>query len=54
MSTATHHLARLATLWGETKTTEYVKALAGQQPFLGELGAISTVSRSAKLFLRSH
>jgi iron(III) transport system substrate-binding protein len=40
MSTATHHLARLATAWGEAKTNEYVKALAAQQPFLGELGAI--------------
>src|SRR3990172_2794453 len=38
MSTATHHLARLATAWGEKKTTEYVKALARQQPFLGRLG----------------
>ena len=40
MSTATHHLARLATLWGEGKTTEYVKALAAQQPILGPLGTI--------------
>jgi len=40
MSTATHHIARLATLWGETKTTEYVKALAAQQPILGPLGTI--------------
>lgn len=38
MSTATHHLARLATAWGEKKTTEYVKALAMQQPSLGRLG----------------
>jgi iron(III) transport system substrate-binding protein len=38
MSTATHHLARLATAWGEKKTTEYVKALAKQQPALGRLG----------------
>jgi ABC-type Fe3+ transport system substrate-binding protein len=38
MSTATHHLARLATAWGEKKTTEYVKALAKQQPSLGRLG----------------
>jgi iron(III) transport system substrate-binding protein len=40
MSTATHHLARLATVWGENKTTEYVKALAAQQPILGPLGTI--------------
>ena len=38
MSTATHHLARLVTAWGEKKTTEYVKAIAKQQPFLGRLG----------------
>jgi iron(III) transport system substrate-binding protein len=40
MSTATHHLARLATLWGEKKATEFSKALAAQEPYLGELGAI--------------
>jgi ABC-type Fe3+ transport system substrate-binding protein len=40
MSAATHHIARLATLWGESKTTEYVKALAAQQPILGPLGTI--------------
>jgi len=40
MSTATHHIARLATLWGESKTTEYVKGLAAQQPILGPLGTI--------------
>jgi len=38
MTTATHHIARLATLSGEGKTTEYVKALAAQQPILGPLG----------------
>ncbi len=42
MSTATHHLARLASAWGEKKTTEYVQGLAKQQPFLGELGTIYT------------
>ena len=40
MTTATHHIARLATLWGEEKTTEYVKSLAAQQPVLGPLGTI--------------
>lgn len=40
MGTATHHLARLATLWGESKTTEYVKSLAKQEPYLGELGTL--------------
>ena len=40
MTTATHHIARLATLWGESKTTEFVKALAAQQPVLGPLGTV--------------
>lgn len=42
MSTATHHLARLATLWGEGKTTEYVKQLTRQDPILGEFGTLYT------------
>ena len=42
MSTATHHLARLATLWGESKTTEYVKLLSRQEPLLGEFGTLYT------------
>ena len=43
MSTATHHLARLAAgPWGEKKTTEFVKALATQQLFLGTLAELST------------
>lgn len=43
MSTATHHLARLAAgPWGEKKTTEFTKALAAQQPFLGTLAEITT------------
>jgi len=40
MGTATHHLARLAAAWGEKRATEYVKALARQQPYLGELGTL--------------
>src|SRR3989304_4956203 len=41
MSTATHHLARLATgPWGEGKTTEFVKKLAALQPTLGRTGEI--------------
>jgi iron(III) transport system substrate-binding protein len=40
MSTATHHLARLATVWGEKKGAEFVNALSAQEPYLGELGAI--------------
>lgn len=43
MSTATHHLARLAAgPWGEKKTTEFTRALAAQQPFLGTLAEITT------------
>lgn len=42
MGTSTHHLARLATVWGEKKTTEFVKALAQQRPSLGQPGVIYT------------
>lgn len=42
MSTATHHLARLATAWGEEKTTQYVKALAAQEPSLGRMAELYT------------
>ncbi len=57
--TATHHFARLAVgLWGEKKTTEYVKALAKQEPIrggpgemymrlqMGEVLVVSTVTDS--------
>ena len=38
VSTATHHLARLAVgPWGEAKTSEFVGALAKQEPILGTL-----------------
>lgn len=40
MGTATHHLARLATAWGEEKATAFVKGLAKQTPQLGTLGAL--------------
>ena len=41
MSTATHHLSRLAAgPWGEEKTTRYVKALAQQGLSLGTLGEV--------------
>ena len=41
MPTTTHHLSRLAAgPWGEKKTTEFVKALAGQQLILGTLGEL--------------
>src|SRR5688500_15064075 len=43
VTTATHHLGRLAVgPWGEEKTTAYVKALAQQNPVVGELGPTST------------
>lgn len=41
MSTATHHLARLATgPWGEEKATRYVRGLAQQDLSLGTLGEV--------------
>lgn len=42
ISNATHHMARLATAWGEAKTTAFVKGLARQQPFLGTLPQLAT------------
>jgi iron(III) transport system substrate-binding protein len=43
VTTATHHLGRLAVgPWGEEKTTDFVKALAQQNPVLGELGPTFT------------
>ena len=43
VTTATHHLGRLAFgPWGEEKTTAYVKALAQQNPVVGELGPTYT------------
>ena len=43
VTTATHHLGRLATgPWGEEKTTTYVKALAQQNPVVGQLGPTYT------------
>src|SRR3989338_17864 len=51
MSTATHHLARLATAWGEKKATEYVKALAKQTPMLGTLATIPTRLQLGEIFI---
>ena len=45
---AVHHLARLATAWGEEKTTKYVKALAGQQAILASPGKCFHAFRSAR------
>ena len=42
VNTATHHFARLAAAWGEEKTTNYVKAIAKQEPLLGRLGEMMT------------
>src|SRR5918996_4347676 len=43
VTTATHHLGRLAVgPWGEEKTTAYVKALAQQNPVVGQLGPTYT------------
>jgi iron(III) transport system substrate-binding protein len=43
MSTATHHLSRLAVgPWGEKKTTEFVRALSKQGPILGTLANLYT------------
>jgi iron(III) transport system substrate-binding protein len=41
VSTATHHFARLAAgPWGEERTTNFVKALAAQEPVLGRLSEL--------------
>ncbi|HEY1373309.1 MAG TPA: extracellular solute-binding protein [Candidatus Binatia bacterium] len=40
VSTATHHFGRLATYWGEEKTTQFVKGLTKQELILGRLGEI--------------
>jgi iron(III) transport system substrate-binding protein len=43
VSTATHHLARLAVgPWGEAKATEFVNAIAKQEPILGTLANLYT------------
>jgi iron(III) transport system substrate-binding protein len=43
VSSATHYFSRLAVgPWGEKKTTEFVKGLAKQRPFLGRLAELYT------------
>jgi len=43
VSSATQLLARLATgPWGEKKTTEFIRSLSKQDPFLGRLGELYT------------
>ncbi len=36
VSTATHHWARLAQVWGDERTTRFMEGLAAQQPVLGQ------------------
>jgi len=40
VTVATHHFARLAKLWGEEKTTSFVKNLAKQEASIGTLGVV--------------
>jgi ABC-type Fe3+ transport system substrate-binding protein len=42
VSTATHHLGRLAQLWGDERTTRFVEGLAAQQPMLGRTTELFT------------
>jgi iron(III) transport system substrate-binding protein len=43
ISTATHHMSRLAVgPWGESKTTEFVRAISKQEPILGTLANLYT------------
>ena len=43
VTSATHHMARLAVgAWGEEKATNFVKALAKQNPILGQIGQIQS------------
>jgi iron(III) transport system substrate-binding protein len=52
LSTATHHLSRLAVgPWGEAKTTEFVSALAKQEPILGTLANLYTRLQVGEILL---
>jgi iron(III) transport system substrate-binding protein len=52
VSTATHHLARLAVgPWGEAKTTEFVNAIAKQEPILGTLANLYTRLQVGEILL---
>lgn len=42
VSDATYYFALFARLWGEERTTDYVKSLAKQRPVLGRLAELST------------
>jgi iron(III) transport system substrate-binding protein len=52
VSTATHHLSRLAVgPWGEAKTTEFVSAIAKQEPILGTLANLYTRLQVGEILL---
>ena len=52
MSTATHHLSRLAVgPWGEKKTLEFVQGIAKQQPILGTLANLYTRLQVGEILL---
>jgi iron(III) transport system substrate-binding protein len=52
VSTATHHLSRLAVgPWGEAKATEFVSALAKQEPILGTLANLYTRLQVGEILL---
>ena len=42
VSSATHHWARLAQVWGDAKTTKFVEALAKQSPAMGRVPEVYT------------
>jgi iron(III) transport system substrate-binding protein len=42
VSTATHHWARLAQVWGDERTTRFMEGLNAQQPSLGRLPELYT------------
>lgn len=52
VSTATHHLARLAVgPWGEAKATEFVNAITKQEPILGTLANLYTRLQVGEILL---
>jgi iron(III) transport system substrate-binding protein len=52
MSTATHHLSRLAVgPWGEKKTLEFVQGISKQQPILGTLANLYTRLQVGEILL---
>ncbi|MGH7793602.1 MAG: ABC transporter substrate-binding protein [Candidatus Binatia bacterium] len=52
VSTATHHLSRLAVgPWGEGKATEFVNAIAKQEPILGTLANLYTRLQVGEILL---